>query len=57
MTHYLRTSALNMQIDFVNKMLTKVRQRMFFNYKKKKKKLHAVFHLHDHSEINTLHHS
>ena len=32
MTHYLRISALNKQIDFVNKMLTKVRQRMFFNY-------------------------
>ena len=35
MTHYLRISPLNKQIDFVNKMLTKVWQRMFFNYNKK----------------------
>ena len=35
MYNYLRTSALNNQIDFVNKMLTKMRQRIFFIYKKK----------------------
>ena len=40
MYNYLRTSALNNQIDFVNKMLTKMRQGIFFIYKKKKNRKH-----------------